>query len=111
MDTSPLSPAAFDAPAILLSGTVDQDMYRDFRRQLDAVGRKMVIVFADNNFYGNNRAYFLAKLDLLKHYWKKKAFRGWAALVTNDFFGRPENLRLTSGMSATVVVEPALRGP
>jgi hopanoid C-2 methylase len=65
------------------------------RRQLDAVGRKTVIVFADNNFYGNDRSYFLAKLDLLKHYWKKKKmFRAWAALVTNDFFVRPENLRL-----------------
>ena len=63
------------------------------RRQLDTVGRKTVIVFADNNFYGNNRSYFLAKLDLLKHYWKK-TFRGWAALVTSDFFSHPENLRL-----------------
>ncbi|KQQ48275.1 peptidase S14 [Methylobacterium sp. Leaf125] len=44
MDTSPLSPAAFDAPAILLSGTVDQDMYRDFRRQLDAVGDRNLVV-------------------------------------------------------------------
>lgn len=64
------------------------------RRQLDAVGKKTVIVFADNNFYGNNRSYFLAKLDLLKHYYKKGAFRAWAALVTNDFFARPENLQL-----------------
>lgn len=64
------------------------------RQQLDAVGRKTAIVFADNNFYGNNRAYFLAKLDLLKQYWKKKAFRGWAALVTNDFFLNAENVRL-----------------
>jgi len=64
------------------------------RRQLDAVGRKTVIIFADNNFYGNDRSYFLAKLDLLKHYWRKKAFRAWAALVTNDFFARPDNLQL-----------------
>jgi radical SAM superfamily enzyme YgiQ (UPF0313 family) len=64
------------------------------RRQLDRVGRKTVIVFVDNNFYGNDRAYFLAKLDLLKQYWKKGAFRAWAALVTNDFFLKPENLQL-----------------
>ncbi len=64
------------------------------RKQLDALGRKMVIVFADNNFYGNDRSYFLAKLELLKEYWKKGAFRAWAALVTNDFFTRPENLQL-----------------
>ena len=65
------------------------------RRQLDSVGkRKACIILADNNFYGNNRAYFQAKLDLLKHYWKKRAFYGWAALVTNDFFAQPDNLRL-----------------
>jgi hypothetical protein len=64
------------------------------RRQLDSVGKKVCIVFADNNFFGNNRAYFMAKLELLKEYWKKGAFRCWAALVTNDFFARPEYLRL-----------------
>ncbi len=79
--------------------TAEHGSYRVYdldylRRQLDAVGKKVAIVFADNNFYGNNRAYFAAKLELLKEYWKKGAFRGWAALVTNDFFARPENLQL-----------------
>lgn len=31
----PLSPADFENPAILLSGTVDYDMYRDFRTKLE----------------------------------------------------------------------------
>lgn len=45
MDTSPLPASAFDAPAILLSGPVDHDMYRDFRSQLDAIdGRDLMVV-------------------------------------------------------------------
>ena len=64
------------------------------REQLDTLGKKLAIVFVDNNFYGNNRAFFRAKLELLKEYWKKGAFMGWSALVTNDFFTNPENLRL-----------------
>jgi hypothetical protein len=79
--------------------TAEHNSYQTYdldylRRQLDSVGKKVAIVFADNNFYGNNRAYFAAKLELLKEYWKKGAFHGWAALVTNDFFAHPDNLRL-----------------
>ncbi|KQP30819.1 peptidase S14 [Methylobacterium sp. Leaf104] len=44
MKTGTLPPSAFDMPAILLSGTVDQDMYRDFRRQLDAIGDRDLVV-------------------------------------------------------------------
>ena len=81
------------------SMTAEHNSYQTYdldylRRQLDSVGKKVAICFADNNFYGNNRAYFAAKLEVLKEYWKKGAFRGWAALVTNDFFARPENLKL-----------------
>jgi ATP-dependent protease ClpP protease subunit len=44
MDTPPLSPTAFRAPAVLLSGPVDYDMYKDFRRQLDAAGDREIVV-------------------------------------------------------------------
>ncbi|MET0257656.1 MAG: ATP-dependent Clp protease proteolytic subunit [Methylobacterium sp.] len=44
MSTTPLSPPAFKAPAILLSGPVDYDMYKDFRRQLDAASGDLVVV-------------------------------------------------------------------
>lgn len=44
MDSTPLAPAALRAPAILLSGTIDHDMYRDFRRQLDAAGGRDLVV-------------------------------------------------------------------
>ncbi|GJD66693.1 ATP-dependent Clp protease proteolytic subunit [Methylobacterium frigidaeris] len=44
-DIAPLSPPAFKAPAVLLSGSVDYDMYKDFRRQFDqASERKLVVV-------------------------------------------------------------------
>ena len=79
--------------------TAEKNSYQTYdldyvREQLDTIGKKLSIVFVDNNFYGNNRGYFRAKLDLLKEYWKKGAFFGWSALVTNDFFANPENLRL-----------------
>lgn len=63
-------------------------------RQIEAVGYRTCILFVDNNFYGSDRNYFLARIDMLKHYWKKKQFGGWSALVTNDFFSNQENLRL-----------------
>lgn len=44
MDSTPLAPEAFRAPAILLSGPVDHDMYRDFRRQLDGAGERDLVV-------------------------------------------------------------------
>src|SRR3954469_23945675 len=44
MDSTPLAPPAFRAPAILLSGPVDYDMYRDFRRQLDQASQQDLVV-------------------------------------------------------------------
>lgn len=66
----------------------------DIRRQIVSQGRKDIIVFLDNNFYGNDRDYFIARLDLLKELRKDNLLGGWAALVTNDFFLREENLAL-----------------
>ena len=63
------------------------------RRQIHAVGKKQ-IVFIDNNFYGNDRAFFLARLDMLKDLYRQGRINGWSALVTGDFFSRPENLEL-----------------
>ncbi|GJE16611.1 peptidase S14 [Methylobacterium marchantiae] len=44
MDNTPLSAPAFKGPAILLSGPVDYDMYRDFRRQFDAASELDLVV-------------------------------------------------------------------
>ncbi|MBX9932939.1 MAG: ATP-dependent Clp protease proteolytic subunit [Methylobacterium sp.] len=44
MATAPLPSSAFKAPAILLSGPVDDAMYRDFRRQLDQASERELVV-------------------------------------------------------------------
>lgn len=64
------------------------------RRQIEAVGYRTCLLFVDNNFYGNDRSFFLARMELLRDLKKRRAFGGWAALVTQDFFARPENLAL-----------------
>ena len=64
------------------------------RKEILAAGKKRMIVFLDNNFYGSDRNYFLARLDVIRSLWKQGQFAGWAALVTNDFFFNDENIRL-----------------
>lgn len=64
------------------------------RKQIIAVGKKKVVVFIDNNFYGNDRMFFLERLDLIKEMRRAGLLRGWIMLTTNDFFCRDENLEL-----------------
>jgi hypothetical protein len=66
----------------------------EIRRQLVAVGPRRTLIFIDNNFYGNDRRFFLARLDLLREMTTSGEIRGWSALVTGDFFLNDENLRL-----------------
>ena len=61
-------------------------------RQIAAMGRVHGVMVLDNNFYGNNRASFEARVRLLGEHWRRGAFRGWGALVTGDFFKRRENI-------------------
>lgn len=65
------------------------------RRQILAVGNKQ-LVFIDNNFYGNDRSYFLARVEMLRELYRDGRIKGWSALVTGDFFSKPENLALVS---------------
>ena len=65
------------------------------RRQILAVGNKQ-LVFIDNNFYGNDRSYFLARVEMLRELYRDGRIRGWSALVTGDFFAKSENLALVS---------------
>ncbi len=64
------------------------------RKQIIAVGKKDYISFLDNNFYGNDRKYFLERMELIKEMRDAGFFRTWGALVTNDFFYNDENLEL-----------------
>lgn len=62
-------------------------------RQLLAVGKRHIILI-DNNFYGNDRAFFEQRVALLRDFHRKGRIRSWSALVTGDFFARAENLQL-----------------
>jgi ATP-dependent protease ClpP protease subunit len=44
MDTATLAPSTFKTPAVLLSGPVDYDMYREFRRQFEQASSNLVVV-------------------------------------------------------------------
>lgn len=78
--------------------TAERGRYRIYdlgyiRRQIESTGKQRLI-FLDNNFYGNDRDFFLARIALLKEMYHKQQIRGWSALVTGDFFSRPENLAI-----------------
>ena len=60
--------------------------------QIRAYKSRKIVLFLDNNFYGNNRSFFLGKLDLLRRLRDEGLVPGWIALVTSDFFLDPLNL-------------------
>lgn len=73
----------------------------ELRRQLQAVGRKSYIGINDNNFYGNNRKSFKERVAVMREGVESGLFRGWTALVTNDFFLKRENLELVRDAGCT----------
>lgn len=64
------------------------------RKQIMGWKQRRHVIFADNNFYGNDRSHFLARLELIKEMREAGHMKEWAALVTGDFFQKDENLRL-----------------
>ena len=63
------------------------------RSQITDLGKNRdPIVFIDNNFYGNDRQFFLDRIDLITELRKDGYIRRWSAIVTNDFFFREDNL-------------------
>jgi hypothetical protein len=64
------------------------------RRHILAIGKRKLLFFIDNNFYGNDRDFFLERVDLLREMRSAGQFRGWSAMVTNDFFLSSANLDL-----------------
>lgn len=68
----------------------------EIARQLDAQKRFQMLMVLDNNFYGNNRADFRRRTELLGERWRRGDFLGWGALVTGDFFKNPDNLALVA---------------
>jgi len=66
----------------------------NIRHQIMAAGKRRKLLFVDNNFYGNDREHFRRRIDLISELRAAGQFRNWAALVTNDFFSKQENLTL-----------------
>jgi radical SAM superfamily enzyme YgiQ (UPF0313 family) len=73
------------------------------RRQFAALGRRNSVVLLDNNFYGNDRRSFAARLECLREARAQGQFDRWVALVSNDFFLRPENLRAVRDAGCAVL--------
>jgi hypothetical protein len=61
-------------------------------RQIRSYTESKILLFIDNNFYGNDREFFLAKLDLLESLFRDGSIPGWIALVTSDFFADGRNI-------------------
>src|SRR6267154_1084797 len=64
----------------------------NIRQQIMTAGKRRKLLFVDNNFYGNDREHFQRRIDLINELRATGQFRNWAALVTNDFFNKQENL-------------------
>ncbi|MDB5693043.1 MAG: peptidase [Alphaproteobacteria bacterium] len=119
-----LTPDRFRQPAIMLSGTVDYEMYGDFRRQLDAAPEGLVVVEL-STLGGDPEVARMMGEDIRFHSdsepARRIAFLGKAAIYSAgttfmSFFAR-ENRFLTRGtrlmiherkMSSTLKVEGPL---
>ncbi len=72
-------------------------------KQFHLMGKRRTVHFIDNNFYGNDRDFFLARLDLIDSYRRKGHFKYWSALVSGDFFYKEENLKLAAESGCTAL--------
>jgi hypothetical protein len=57
----------------------------ELRRQLLAMGRRDIICFQDNQFYGFDRQFFLERMALLRELRAAGHFRYWHAFVSDTF--------------------------
>ena len=67
MDTTPLGPTAFRSPAVLLSGPVDYDMYKDFRRQFAEAGDRQIVVIELSTLGGDPEVARMMGEDIRYH--------------------------------------------
>ncbi|GJE34986.1 peptidase S14 [Methylobacterium oxalidis] len=105
MDTTPLSASAFKGPAILLSGSVDYDMYRDFRRQFDQASQQSLVVIELSTLGGDPEVARMMGEDIRFHSElapdRRFVFLGKAVIYSAgttfmSFFARPDRY-LTQG--------------
>jgi hypothetical protein len=64
----------------------------ELRRQLLAMGRRDIICFQDNQFYGFDHRFFLARMALLRELRAAGHFRYWHAFVSDTFLWNDEIL-------------------
>jgi hypothetical protein len=105
MDLEPLSAPAFRAPAVLLSGPVDYDMYRSFRAQFDQAAERDLVVVELSTLGGDPEVARMMGEDIRfaseMAPERRFAFLGKAAIYSAgttfmSFFARP-NRYLTRG--------------
>lgn len=64
-----------------------------FERHLEAMGPRVLLHIADNQFAGAGRDAFAERLEVLKRARAKGLFRWWAGFVTDAFLWDEDNLR------------------
>lgn len=73
------------------------------RKQVLALGKRKHVLFIDNNFYGSDRAHFLARMDLIAELRDQGYLKNWGALVTSDFFHKDDTLALAHRLGCELV--------
>jgi len=73
------------------------------RKQVLALGKRSHVLFIDNNFYGSDRAHFLARMDLIAEMRGEGYLKNWGALVTSDFFHKDDTLTLAHRLGCELV--------
>ncbi|PWT89934.1 MAG: hypothetical protein C5B55_10505 [Blastocatellia bacterium] len=73
------------------------------RKQVLALGKRKHVLFIDNNFYGSDRAHFLARMDLIAELREAGYLENWGALVTSDFFHKDDTLTLARRLGCELV--------
>jgi radical SAM superfamily enzyme YgiQ (UPF0313 family) len=64
----------------------------DLRKQIVAMGRREVVCFQDNQFYGTDRRFFLDRMALLRDLRQAGYFKYWHAFVADSFLWDDDNL-------------------
>ena len=105
MTLSSLTASAFSIPAVLLSGSVDYEMYKDFRRQLAQASERELVVIELSTLGGDPEVARMMGEDIRYHSEMERdrrfVFLGKAAIYSAgttfmSFFARP-NRYLTRG--------------
>jgi radical SAM superfamily enzyme YgiQ (UPF0313 family) len=77
-------------------------------KQLDAVGKRPIVFFNDNQLLGDGHKTFSQRVGRVQERREKGQFKHWGGFVTDTFFWKEENIRLaheTGCMSLFVGVE------